>query len=70
MDSFAGTVRLVLSGHDHLGGHELGDTGVPYVTLEAMLEAPDNAYGIVAVYADRIELKGHGTVTSRTFRFN
>ena len=56
-----------LSGHDHVGGCVVWK-GKPFVTLEAMLEAPlvGNAYGVMHVYRDRIVIDGCGTaVTSR-----
>lgn len=58
---------LLLAGHDHLGGYaELGNKK-HFVTIEALLEVPEdsNAYAIAKVYRDRIEIEGFGTVTSR-----
>jgi manganese-dependent ADP-ribose/CDP-alcohol diphosphatase len=42
-----------------------------FVTVEALLEAPSgsNAYAVVLVHKDRIEIQGHGTVTSRVMEF-
>lgn len=73
---------LGLSGHDHLGGYaswkseaeggdSIGEMGRKhFVTVEAILEAPSgsNAYGMVLVYKDRIEVQGHGSVTSRIMK--
>jgi hypothetical protein len=59
---------LVLAGHDHEGGFaEIGAKKYA-VTVEALLEAPSggNAYAMLKVYDDRIEIEGFGDVTSRT----
>ena len=60
-------VAVVFSGHDHIGGYTCTG-GKHYIIPQAMLESPEasTAYGIVTIYDDRIELKGFGTVTSRT----
>ncbi|KAL3149220.1 hypothetical protein ABBQ32_002045 [Trebouxia sp. C0010 RCD-2024] len=59
-------VRLVLSGHDHMGGYAQHGH-VHFVTVEAMLEAPPNtdAYAIIEVTQDCINIQGAGSVTSR-----
>ena len=59
--------RIALAGHDHLGGYACID-GRHFVTLEALLEAPagGNAWAVLSVFADRLELAGHGSVTSRS----
>jgi hypothetical protein len=56
--------RLALAGHDHLGGYAQID-GRHFVTLEALLEAPDNAYAVVHAFPDRLQIVGSGSVTSR-----
>jgi 3',5'-cyclic AMP phosphodiesterase CpdA len=54
------------SGHRHTGGYTEQD-GIYYVTIEAMVEAPQqNAYAVVNVYYDRLEIKGTGKVPDRT----
>ncbi len=53
-----------------VGGHAVW-RGRPFVTVEALLEAPEdgNAYAVVSVSGGRIDIDGCGTtVTSRTFR--
>ena len=63
----SGVVVLALAGHDHEGGFAVVG-GIPYVTLEALLEAPvaGNAYGVVTVHSDCIVIDGCGTnVSSR-----
>jgi len=61
----SGVVMLALAGHDHQGGFVV-QGGVPYVTVEALLEAPEdgNAYGALRVYADCIVINGMGTSLS------
>ncbi len=54
------------SGHRHAGGYT-EQNGIYYITIEAMVEAPQqNAYAIVNVYHDRLEIKGTGKVPDRT----
>lgn len=60
---------LVLAGHDHIGGYaEISPLGKKYaVTVQGLVEAPtdSNAYAMLKVFDDRIEIEGKGTVTSR-----
>lgn len=59
--------RLALAGHDHVGGYSrLGSCH--FVTLEALLEAPEGgtAYAVVDVHdGGRLAIRGAGCVTSR-----
>jgi hypothetical protein len=44
---------------------------IPFVTCEAMLEAPagGNAYGLLRLHADRVEIDGLGTsLRSHSFK--
>ncbi|MEQ8766440.1 MAG: metallophosphoesterase [Planctomycetota bacterium] len=62
----SGVVAAVFCGHDHAGGYAERD-GIHHVTVNGMVEAPEkNAWGIVEVHADRLELKGFGSQPSRT----
>lgn len=58
------------NGHFHKGG-ETVENGVHFVSLEALVEAPEgsNAFGIVDVYPDRLVLSGEGAMKSRTMWF-
>ena len=59
-------VAAYFSGHDHAGGYARKE-GIHYLGLQGMVEAPgENAYGIVELYADRIEVRGVGRVPSRS----
>ncbi|CAI5474112.1 unnamed protein product, partial [Closterium sp. Yama58-4] len=64
-------VALVLAGHYHPGGY-VCMRGKHFLTLEAILEAPEGseAHGIMDMYGDRIELRGCGFVKSRVFRLD
>ncbi|KAJ8601671.1 hypothetical protein CTAYLR_007472 [Chrysophaeum taylorii] len=62
---YRGVVKLALAGHDHVGGYGVFD-GVHFVTLEAILETPTDAYAFLDIYDDRIDIRGVGTATSRT----
>lgn len=59
--------RLFLAGHDHMGGYACID-GRHFVTLEALVEAPQggNSYAVVEVRPHEIRIAGAGTVTSRS----
>ena len=63
-------VVAFFSGDDHGGGYAVRE-GVHFVTLQGMVEADpeENAYAVVEVYADRLELRGTGTVPSRSLPF-
>ncbi|GAX74983.1 hypothetical protein CEUSTIGMA_g2429.t1 [Chlamydomonas eustigma] len=64
------TVKLHLSGHDHMGGYSFVN-GVHFVTMEAMLEAPpgSNAYAVACILPDSIEIKGVGSAKSHFLPF-
>eukprot|EP01116_Phalansterium_solitarium_P008379 TRINITY_DN2222_c0_g1_i1.p1 TRINITY_DN2222_c0_g1~~TRINITY_DN2222_c0_g1_i1.p1 ORF type:complete len:320 (-),score=86.95 TRINITY_DN2222_c0_g1_i1:57-1016(-) len=59
-------------GHEHMGGYAIDSAGVHHVVVEAALESPQGAasHAVATVYADRIEVAGHGNVRSRTIRFS
>ena len=64
----SGVVSLCLAGHDHHGGFAVV-RGIPFVTVEAILEAPvgSNAYGVCSLHDARAEICGAGTaITTRT----
>lgn len=55
-----------MSGHRHSGGYS-EQNGIYYVTIEGMVtEGAENAYCVVHIYSDRIEIEGFGLVPSRT----
>lgn len=57
------------NGHDHAGGYA-NDAGQHHVTIQGMVEAPQkNAFAVVDVYADRLEIRGFGKVPRRTLPF-
>jgi hypothetical protein len=59
-------VMAYMNGHHHGGNYE-AKAGIHYVTFEGMVETPDTtAFAIVDVYADRLQIRGHGRVPSRT----
>ncbi|KAK9838821.1 hypothetical protein WJX74_003943 [Apatococcus lobatus] len=59
-------VKLVLSGHDHMGGYACIQ-GKHFVTLEALLEAPSgaNAFATLDLLPKAIIVTGHGSCRSR-----
>jgi 3',5'-cyclic AMP phosphodiesterase CpdA len=66
--SRSGCVVAYFAGHDHAAAYAK-DLGIHHVTFPAMAEAyKSNAYAIVDVFADRIEIRGFGKTPSRTLR--
>ncbi len=59
-------VVAYLNGHDHGGGYaERG--GIHYLSVNGMVEAPErNAYAVVHVFDDRLQVEGTGKQPSRT----
>lgn len=58
-------VRAWLSGHNH-AGNTVTLNGTHYVTFRGMVDTPDrNAFAIVSLYADRLEIEGFGREDSR-----
>jgi manganese-dependent ADP-ribose/CDP-alcohol diphosphatase len=65
IDEFDNVVAYI-NGHNHLGN--FGKRGnVPFLTVNGMLEGDQNAFGIVHVAADKIEIEGHGRLPSMTW---
>ena len=55
-----------MNGHDHEGGYAQQDS-IHFVTFQGLVESgAENAYAIVEVYPDRLEIRGYGTVPSRS----
>lgn len=62
-------VRAVISGHHHEGNFAWYK-GFPMITLEGMIETESqNAYGIMRLFSDRIEIEGSDRLTSRILNF-
>lgn len=62
-------VVAYINGHDHRGGYAAKD-GVHYLTLKGMVETQaTNAYAIVEVYDDRLEVIGFGREPGRTLNY-
>ena len=59
-------VAAFMNGHDHQGGYAK-EGGIHFVTFQGVVESgADNAYAVVEVFPDRLEIRGHGTVPSRS----
>ncbi len=59
---------LYLCGHKHSGGDDtVGNVRI--LNLKGMVEGTTNAFGILSIYPDRIELKGYGVQGSAEVRF-
>jgi len=54
-------VLAFINGHNHNGGFGTRG-GVPYVTLQGILNGVTNAFGVASVYEDRIEIDGYGRI--------
>lgn len=62
IDEFDNIVAY-MNGHNHLGN--FGTRGnVPYLTVNGILEGDTNAYGIVTIFDDHIEVTGYGRLGS------
>jgi hypothetical protein len=58
-----------LNGHNHAGALGVFEE-VPCLTFRGMVETEQtNAYAVVHLQADRLEVVGHGREPSRTFPF-
>lgn len=58
-------VVAYFNGHNHAGNYAQRE-GVHYVTLNGMVETEDeNAFGVVDVYGDRVEITGYGRQPDR-----
>ena len=60
-------VAAFINGHNHGGNYGVRNS-VSYVTIEGMLSGKTNAYGIVDVYGDHLEINGYGRVPSRVLQ--
>lgn len=57
-------LRLWLNGHQHAGGYGR-HRGLQYLTFQGMVQAQTNAYAVVTVYPDRMQVIGYGREPSR-----
>ncbi len=65
---YAGTVAAWINGHNHAGGHaERG--GIHFLTLNGMLDTETNAYAVIELFPDRLEVIGRGRQPSLTLKF-
>ncbi len=61
-------VKAWVNGHNHKGGYA-EERGVHYLTISGLLETENIvSYAILELYADRIEVIGHGQTPSQTLR--
>lgn len=59
-------VAAYMNGHDHRGGYAEGGS-THFITLPGVVESGEkSAYAVVELFLDRIQIRGHGTVPSRT----
>lgn len=64
LESYKGVVAY-MNGHNHAGNYRVKN-GIHYLTLKAMVETPDkNAYAIVEVYADHLNIIGRDREPNR-----
>lgn len=60
LSKFPGTVRGAIAGHHHDGAFAIQD-GIFFITVDGIVETEnDNAFGVVTIYPDRLELEGYG----------
>ena len=62
----AGCVFAFFAGHHHPGEYSV-ENGIHYVTMQGMVETPENnAYAVVHLFDDHVAIEGVGNVPSRT----
>lgn len=52
-------VAAYINGHNHAGNYAVKN-GIHYLTLKGMVDTEENAYCVVRVFPDRIEIRGRG----------
>ena len=58
-------VVAYMNGHDHQGGYA-EQSGIHFITFQGIVESgAENAYAVVEVFPERLEIRGHGAVPSR-----
>lgn len=57
-------VKLYLAGHDHAGAY-VEQFGIHFLTLQGMLDTPDNAYATISLTPREIAVDGRGRVPDR-----
>ncbi|OES45465.1 hypothetical protein BA724_17490 [Domibacillus iocasae] len=66
----AGNVVAYFNGHNHAGNYN-EKNGIKYVTFQGMLDTPDtNAYSVIQVFKDRLEIDGFGREPDRIIKVN
>jgi manganese-dependent ADP-ribose/CDP-alcohol diphosphatase len=66
---YGDTIAACFAGHDHSGGYAR-DSGIHFVTVEGIIESRwgGEAFAEVALYSNKLVVRGHGRVTSRHLR--
>ncbi|MEJ7769139.1 MAG: metallophosphoesterase [Chitinophagaceae bacterium] len=60
-------VKAYLNGHVHASQYFL-QNGVNYVTFKGMVEKDENAFAIISVFKDHLEIKGYGKEVDRVLK--
>ena len=61
-------VKAYINGHNHKGKYGQKN-GIHYLTLKGMVETESNAYSIIRVHQNKLQIKGYGRETDQTFLF-
>lgn len=64
----SGTVAAYFNGHNHVGNYYAERNGIHYVNLQGMVEGDTNAFSVVSVYKDTIEIDGYGREADRKLK--
>jgi hypothetical protein len=66
LEAYKAVVKVAFSGHYHPGGY-VQCNGIHYVVYEGILEAPadSNAYAVVDVFDNEVQIHGCGIGSSR-----
>ena len=60
-------VKAWFNGHHHDGNYER-HYGCHFLSFKGVVETEENAYSLIHLFDDKIEVEGHGRETSRTLK--
>lgn len=60
-------VKGYINGHNHEGNYGIKN-GIHYLTFKGMVDTDETSYGMLKIYADRMEVKGYGREENRILR--
>jgi manganese-dependent ADP-ribose/CDP-alcohol diphosphatase len=61
-------VKAYINGHNHAGNYGISG-GIHFLTLQGMVDTPENSYAILSLFSDHLEVEGFGREESRSLKF-